>query len=247
MSNIKTEQEIKLMRQACELTKETLNMLEKHVKPNITTKQLDKLAHDFIISRGATPSFLGYEGYPASICASVNEEVVHGIPSDRVLKEGDIISIDVGAYLNGFHGDAARTFAVGKISEEHENLIKICRESFYEGIKDIKHGSYTGDIGHAIQTYAEKHGYTIVRELTGHGVGREMHESPHVPNYGSIGSGSKLVAGMTIAVEPMINLGQRYVEFLSDGWTVATADKLASAHYENTILITEDGVEILTV
>lgn len=246
-NNIKTEEQLQLMREACKITKQTLDLLGEHVKAGITTKQLNKIAHDFIISKGATPSFLDYQGYPASICASVNDEVVHGIPSNRALVEGDIISIDVGAYYKGFHGDAARTFPVGKIDSELQKLIDVCKQSFFVGLEGIKEGSYVGDIGNAIQIYAEKHGYSVVRELTGHGVGKEMHEWPEVPNYGYKGGGAKLVAGMTIAVEPMINLGERHVEFLDDGWTCVTADGKPSAHYENTILITKEGVEILTV
>lgn len=246
MISVKSEQDLQNMRIACKLTKETLDLLETHIKPNITTKQLDKIARDFIKSKKARPSFLNYNGFPGAICASVNEEVVHGIPGNRVLKDGDIISVDVGVHYNGFHGDAARTFAVGTIEPHIQKLIDVTKESFFEGIKNIKSGSFVGDISHSIQTYVEKHGFSIVRELIGHGVGKNLHEYPEVPNFGKSGAGAKLVSGMTIAVEPMVNLGTRHVNFLSDGWTCVTHDGKPSAHYENTILITDDGVEILT-
>lgn len=235
------------MRIAGRITRDTLNMLEKHIKPNITTKQLDKLAYDYIISCGAKPSFKGYNGFPGSICASIDEEIVHGIPGNRVLKEGEIISIDVGACYKGYHGDAARTFPVGKIDAKKKRLIKITKESFFEGIKDLRAGSFVGDISHRIQTYVEKNGYSIVRELVGHGVGQNLHEDPMVPNYGPTGAGAKLNANATIAIEPMVNMGERFVEFLPNGWTCSARDGKPSAHYENTVLIKEDGVEILTL
>lgn len=247
MINIKTEKDLVNMREACRLTKETLLVLKEAIKPGVTTKQLDKIAYDFIKSQGAVPAFKNYNGFPASICASINSVVVHGIPSDEiVLKEGDIISIDVGVKYKGFNGDSARTFPVGKVKPEVKRLIKVTEESFFEGIKGLKAGDFVGDISHRIQTYVEKHGYTIVRELVGHGVGRHLHEDPQVPNFGRAGSGARLNAGVTIAIEPMVNMGERNVVFLSDGWTCATRDGLPSAHYENTVLITETGVEILT-
>lgn len=247
MINIKTEKDLVNMREACRLTKETLLVLKEAIKPGVTTKQLDKIAYDFIKFQGAVPAFKNYNGYPASICASVNSVVVHGIPSeDIILKEGDIISIDVGVKYKGFNGDSARTFPVGKVKPEVKKLIKVTEESFFEGIKGLKAGDFVGDISHRIQTYVEKHGYSIVRELVGHGVGRHLHEDPQVPNFGRAGSGARLNAGVTIAIEPMVNMGERNVVFLSDGWTCATRDGLPSAHYENTILITETGVEILT-
>lgn len=247
MINIKSEKDLVNMREACRLTKETLLVLKEAIKPGVTTKQLDKIAYDFIKSQGAVPAFKNYNGYPASICASVNSVVVHGIPSeDIILKEGDIISIDVGVKYKGFNGDSARTFPVGKVKPEVKKLIKVTEESFFEGIKGLKAGDFVGDISHRIQTYVEKHGYSIVRELVGHGVGRHLHEDPQVPNFGRAGSGARLNAGVTIAIEPMVNMGERNVVFLSDGWTCATRDGLPSAHYENTILITETGVEILT-
>lgn len=247
MIKYKTEDDLKIMRVACEITRDTLKEVEKHIKPNITTKELDKIAFDYIVSRNATPSFKGLYGYPASICTSVNEEIVHGIPGDRVLKEGDIISVDVGACYKGFHGDAARTFPVGKIDAKKKKLIKITQESFFEGIKGLKAGCYVGDISHGIQNYVEKHGYSVVRELIGHGVGRELHEEPDVPNFGRAGSGARLNANATIAIEPMVNMGEKNVVFLGDGWTCVTRDGLPSAHYENTVLITNEGVEILTL
>ncbi len=247
MIKYKTEDDLKIMRVACEITRDTLIEVEKHIKPNITTKELDKIAFDYIVSRNATPSFKGLYGFPASICASINEEIVHGIPGDRVLKEGDIISVDVGACYKGFHGDAARTFPVGKIDAKKKRLIKITQESFFEGIKGLKAGCYVGDISHRIQNYVEKHGYSVVRELIGHGVGRELHEEPDVPNFGRAGSGARLNANATIAIEPMVNMGEKNVVFLSDGWTCVTRDGLPSAHYENTVLITNEGVEILTL
>lgn len=247
MIKYKTEKDLEIMRIACKITGDTLREVEKHIKPNITTKELDKIAYDYIVSQNATPSFKGLYGYPATICASVNEEIVHGIPGDRVLKEGDIISIDVGACYKGFHGDAARTFPVGKIDAKKKRLIKVTQESFFEGIKGLKAGCYVGDISHRVQNYVEKHGYSVVRELIGHGVGRQVHEEPDVPNFGRAGSGARLNANATIAIEPMVNMRLRNVVFLSDGWTCVTRDGMPSAHYENTVLITEDGVEILTL
>ena len=248
MIKIKTDAELELIKVACKITGDTLKEVEKHIKPGVSTKQLDKIAYDYIVSLGAKPSFKHYQGYPATICASINEEVVHGIPSKhRILEEGDIISIDVGACYKGYHGDEARTFPVGKIDAKKKRLIKVTEESFFEGIKNIRAGSYVGDISHAVQTYVEKNGFSIVRELTGHGVGSELHEDPMIPNYGKMGAGAKLVKNMVVAVEPMVNMGERYVQFLPDGWTCVTRDKLPAAHYENTILITENGVEILTL
>lgn len=247
MINIKTEEDLVNMREACRLTRETLLVLKEAVKPGVTTKELDQIAYNFIKSQGAIPAFKNYGGFPASVCTSINSVVVHGIPSNNVvLKEGDIISLDVGVKYKGFNGDSARTFPVGKVKPEVKRLIKVTEESFFEGIKGLKAGAFVGDIGHRIQTYVEKHGYTIVRELVGHGIGRTVHEDPQVPNYGREGSGPRLNAGVTIAIEPMVNMGERNVVFLSDGWTCQTRDGLPSAHYENTVLITETGVEILT-
>lgn len=247
MIKIKTEQEIALMRKACEITRDTLLMLEQNIKPGITTKQLDKLAYDFIKKNNAKPGFLNYGGFPASICASVNNEVVHGIPNNRVLKEGDIISIDVGAKYKGYNGDSARTFPVGKISKEKQKLIDVTKQSFFEGIKGIKAGCRVGDISSQIQRYVEKNGFSVVRDLVGHGVGKDLHEDPMVPNFGFAGLGPKLQANTIIAIEPMVNAGDyKVITDELNGWTVVTMDGSDSAHYENTVLITEDGVEILT-
>ncbi len=248
MITIKSKSEIEKMRLAGKITGDVLKEVEKHIKPGISTKQLDKIAYNYIVSRGAAPSFLNYNGFPASICASRNDEVVHGIPSKgMILAEGDIISIDVGAYINGYHGDAARTFAVGKISDEAQRLIDVTKQSFFEGIKYAVHGAKLGDVSAAIQEYVESNGYSVVRDLVGHGIGRKMHEDPSVPNYGHKGRGVKLAAGMTLAIEPMVNAGEYDVCVLDDDWTVVTEDGSLSAHYENTILITKDKCEILTL
>lgn len=248
MIKIKSQEEIELMRQAGKITRDTLKIVEDSIKVGVSTKQLDKIAFDYIKSQGATPSFKNYCGYPATICASVNDTIVHGIPSDDIiLKEGDIISIDVGAKYKGFHGDAARTFPVGKVDAKLKRLIKITEQSFFEGIKGLKSGAFVGDISHRIQTFVEKNGYSIVRELVGHGVGRQMHEDPMVPNYGKAGSGPRLNTNCVIAIEPMVNMGDRNVKFMPDGWTCKTKDGSPSAHYENTVVITDDGVEILTL
>lgn len=247
MIYLKSNSEIDIMRISGRIVAETLSKVEEAVKPGITTNELDKIAEEYIRSCGATPSFKGYSGFPASICASVNEEVVHGIPGERVLQEGDIISIDCGAIYNGFHGDAARTFPVGRISEDKQKLIDITRESFFEGVKYAMVGNRIGDISHAIQEYAESHGYSIVRDYVGHGIGKEMHEEPPIPNFGKAGRGPKLTKGMVIAIEPMVNLGVYAVDELSNGWTVVTYDGKPSAHYENTVAILENGPEILTL
>ena len=248
MITIKSKSEIEKMRKACKITGDTLKLIEKHIRPGVSTEQLDKIAHDYIISRGATPSCLHYEGYPKSICASVNDAVVHGIPSKSiVLAEGDIISIDLTAYKDGYHGDAARTFAVGKISDEAQRLIDVTKESFFEGIKYAVHGAKLGDVSVAIQEYVENNGYSVVRDLGGHGIGREMHEDPFIPNFGRRGHGLRLAAGMTLAIEPMVNAGAYGVCVLDDDWTVVTEDGSLSAHYENTVLIKKTECEILTL
>ena len=248
MITVKSAKQVEKMRASAKITKEALELLEKSIKPGVNTAQLDKIAYDFIVSKGAKPNFLNYNGFPGSICASVNDEVVHGIPSKRVvLKEGDIISIDMGAVLDGWHSDAARTFGVGKISDEAQKLIDVTRESFFEGIKYLKHGAKLGDVSSAIQTYVEEHGYSVVRDLVGHGIGQNLHEDPSVPNFGKAGHGVKLAAGMTLAIEPMVNAGAYKVALLDDDWTVVTNDGSLSAHYENTVLITKDGYEILTL
>lgn len=248
MITVKSSEELAIMRKACIITGDVLKFLEDKIKPGVTTKELDRLAEKFIRDRNAYPSFKGYRGYPATLCVSIDDEVVHGIPSDkRRLEEGSIVSIDVGAYFNGFHGDAARTFPVGKVSSEKLKLIEVTKQSFFEGVKYAKAGNRIGDIASAIQNYCESFGYSVVRALTGHGIGKEMHEDPEVPNFGKAGHGVRLSANMTIAVEPMINMGRYDVDFLPDGWTVRTKDKLPSAHYENTIAITDGEAEILTL
>ncbi len=248
MIKIKSQEEIDLMREAGRITRDTLKVVENSIRVGISTKELDKIAYDYIKSQGATPSFKNYGGFPGSICASVNDTIVHGIPSNNIiLKEGDIISIDCGAKYKGYHGDAARTFPVGKIDAKVKKLIKVTEQSFFEGIKDLKSGAFVGDISHRIQTFVEKNGYSIVRELVGHGVGSHLHEDPMIPNYGKAGSGPRLNANAVIAIEPMVNMGDKNVVFMSDGWTCKTRDGLPSAHYENTVLITESGVEILTL
>ena len=247
MITIKSDSEIELMREAGKILRDTLNMLKEHVKVGVTTKELDKLAHDYIISRGAKPSFLGYGGFPGSICASVNEQVVHGIPSNRKLVSGDIIGIDCGVIYKGWQSDAARTFAVVEISEKHKKLIQVTEQSFFEAMKVIREGARLGDIGAAVQNLAESNGFSVVRDLVGHGIGKDMHEDPQVPNYGKAGKGLRLKRNMTLAIEPMINEGTYEVSALDDGWTVVTDDDGYSAHYENTVLITEDGYEILSL
>ena len=245
---LKTEKQIELMKQACNIVKETLDIVEKNIKPGVTTKQLDEIAENFIRSKGALPSCKGYCGYPASICASVNDVVVHGIPSNNiVLKEGDIISIDLCAYIRGFHGDAARTFAVGRISTEKQKLIDVTKQCFYEGLSAVKIGGTIGDIGNAVQKYAEKHGYSVVREMVGHGIGKEMHEDPQVPNYGKPNHGPVIQEGMVICIEPMINMGKKEITIDDDDWTCRPLDGKPSAHYENTVAITKKGIEILTL
>ncbi|CDG03018.1 Putative Methionine aminopeptidase [Clostridium chauvoei JF4335] len=235
------------MRAAGRIVAETLLLIEEKVRPGITTAELDKIAEEFITKHGARPSFKGLYGFPASLCISVNEQVVHGIPGGYVLKDGDIISVDCGAELNGFHGDAARTFAVGNISEEAKKLIKVTEESFFKGIEYAKVNNRLTDISHEIQNYVEANGFHVVRDFVGHGIGRVVHEDPEVPNFGRPGRGPKLVAGMTLAIEPMVNVGTYRVKTLNDDWTVVTSDKSLSAHYENTVVILPDGPEILTL
>lgn len=244
---IRTEEEIELMREAGRILAKVHEEVEKEIKPGITTLSLDKKAEEIIRSYGCIPSFLNYEGFPNTLCISVNEEVVHGIPSDsRILREGDIVSIDAGVIYKGYHSDAARTHAVGSISPEKKNLIEVTRDSFFEGIKLAKAGNYLYQISEAIENYVDRFGYGVVRELTGHGVGKELHEDPVIPNYRVIGRGILLKKGMTLAIEPMVNLGTCQVRW-ADDWTVVTADGKPSAHYENTILITDGEPEILSL
>lgn len=248
MITIKSAKQVEKMRASAKIAKEAVDLIEKAIKPGVSTAQLDKIAHDYIVSKGARPNFLNYNGFPGSICASVNDVVVHGIPSRNiVLQEGDIISIDMGAVLDGWHSDMARTFPVGRISAEAQQLIDVTKQSFFEGLKYLKHGAKLGDVSHAIQTYAESFGYGVVRDLVGHGIGQNLHEDPSVPNFGKEGHGVKLAAGMTLAIEPMITAGTYRVSVLDDDWTIVTDDGSLAAHYENTVLITKDGYEILTL
>ncbi len=248
MITIKTREQIELMRESGKITKNVLELIGKSIKPGMSTKELDEIAYKYIKSCGATPSFLNYCGYPASTCISIDEIVVHGIPKcDIIIKEGQIVSVDVGSVLNGWQSDAARTFCVGNVSEEKRKLVKVTEECFFKAIEHLRDGTPLGDIGYYVQTHAEANGYSVVRDLVGHGIGREMHEEPSVPNFGRKGTGIRLKSGMTIAIEPMINMGDKKVEFQSDGWGVITKDRLPSAHYENTVAITEDGIEILTL
>ena len=244
---VKTEQEIDLMREPCRIMRDALDYLGNQLKAGMTTADLNALADDYIRSRGAIPSCLGYCGYPASVCVSVNEQVVHGIPGERIIRDGDIVSLDFCAYKNGYHADAARTFLVGDVSEEKRRLVRVTEECFFKAVENLKAGTPLYDIGAAVQKHAESNGYSVVRALVGHGIGKEMHEDPAVPNFGKAGTGVRLKAGTVLCIEPMINMGGYQVDFLSDGWTVETRDKQPSAHYENTVVIREDGVEILTV
>ena len=248
MVTIKNDKEIEYMRESCRIVRETLEFVGRNIRAGMTTKEVDELVYKYITSCGAYPSELGYEGYPASSCVSVNEVVVHGIPSDRILSDGDIVSVDITAEKNGFHGDACRTFLIGDVSEEKKRLVRVTEECFFKAIEGLRAGTPLYDIGYKVQTHAEANGYGVVRALTGHGIGRQMHEDPSVPNYGRKGTGMRLKAGMTICIEPMITAGTFKVNFdRADGWTVTTADGKPAAHYENTVLIKEDGVEILTL
>ncbi|MCM3620447.1 type I methionyl aminopeptidase [Sutcliffiella horikoshii] len=242
----KTPRELEIMREAGKIVALTHQELKKHIVPGVTTKQLDDIAEKFIRKHDAIPSFKGYNGFRGSICASVNEELVHGIPGDRVLKDGDIISIDIGAKYNGYHGDSAWTYAVGNISDETKRLLEVTEQSLYEGIKEVKPGARLSDVSHAIQTYAEGHDFSIVREYVGHGIGQDLHEDPQIPHYGPPNKGPRLKPGMVLAIEPMVNAGTRYVKTLADDWTVVTVDGKMCAHFEHTVAITETGYEILT-
>ena len=238
MISVKTKEQLELMRRAGAITRDTLRLLEDKARAGVSTSELDKAAYEYILKCGAKPSFLNYHGYPASVCISIDEEVVHGIPSKkRFLEDGQIVSFDVGAFKNGYHGDAARTVAVGKISPEKQKLVEVTRQCFFEALKVLKDGVRLGDIGWAICSHARSFGYGVVEDLVGHGIGREMHEDPNVPNFGVRGRGIRLAAGMTIAIEPMINMGTSAVDFCEDGWTVKTKDRLPSAHYENTVAL----------
>lgn len=246
MITLKSPHEIDSMRRAGKITAAARALAGEMVKPGVTTQEIDRAVERFIRSQGAVPSFLHYNGFPASVCISINDEVIHGIPGKRVLKEGDIVSVDVGAYMEGFHGDCAATFPCGKISPEAQRLIDVTRQSFFAGIRLAREGQRVQDISAAVQAYVEENGFSVVREYVGHGVGAKMHEAPEVPNFGRPGHGARLLRGMTLAVEPMVNAGAAAITQLSDGWTVKTADGRWSAHYENTILITDGAPEILT-
>ncbi|MGI6112596.1 MAG: type I methionyl aminopeptidase [Mahellales bacterium] len=244
---MKSDKELEYMKQAGRIVAQTHRLLENHIRPGITTKELDDMAQAYITSQGAIPAFKGYNGFPASICASINEEVVHGIPGPRKLKEGDIISIDIGAVIHGYYADAAKTFGVGSISAKARDLIQVTKESFFAGIKQARQGNRLSDISHAIQTYVEERGYSVVRDYVGHGIGQNMHEDPQIPNFGRPGRGPRLQSGMTLAIEPMINAGTYEVRTLDDNWTVVTLDNQLSAHYEHTIAITDHDPVILTM
>ncbi len=245
---IKSPREIELMRKSCRLLCEVHEELAKIIRPGISTKEIDRICEELIRSKGGIPNFLHYQGYPASVCVSVNEEVVHGIPrEDHIIKEGDIVSLDTGLIYQGFHSDAARTHAVGQISAETQKLLDVTKQSFFEGVKMARAGNHLHDISNAIDAYVTPFGYGIVRDLVGHGIGTQMHEQPQIPNFAQRRRGPKLRAGMTLAIEPMINMGCADVEWMDDGWTVVSADHSPSAHYENTVLITDGEPEILTL
>lgn len=246
MITLKSAHEIELMRRAGKITAAARALARGMVRPGVTTQQIDKAVFQFITEQGATPSFLHYNGYPASVCVSVNDEIIHGIPGKRVLKEGDIVSVDVGAFIGGFHGDCAGTYPCGQVSDEAMRLIRVTQQSFFEGIKYAREGCRLSDISAAVQAYVEANGFSVVREYVGHGIGRRMHEPPEVPNFGNPGHGPRLLRGMTIAVEPMVNAGSAAIKQMPDGWTVKTADGKNAAHYENSLLITAGEPELLT-
>ena len=244
---IKNNNELDYMRQSGRIVAETLLLIENNIKPGITTKELDRIAEEFIIKQGAKPSFKGMYGFPSTLCISINDQVVHGLPGAYKLREGDIVSVDCGAVFQGFHGDAARTFPVGEVSQEALRLIEVTKDCFFEGIKFAQVGNRLTDISHAIQMHVENSGFSVVRDFVGHGIGKNLHEDPEVPNFGPAGKGPRLREGMVLAIEPMVNVGSCKVQTISDGWTVVTKDRSLSAHYENTIAILPDGPEILTL
>jgi methionyl aminopeptidase len=246
MIYLKTAEEIELMRHAAQLVSKTLGLVASEIKEGVSLKHLDTIAEEFIRDNGGVPAFKGYHGFPASLCLSMNEQVVHGIPTDKVIKSGDIISVDCGVKKQGFVGDHAYTFCAGEIKKEVQDLVRVTKESLYVGIEQVKAGNRIGDVSFAIQTYAEKHGYGVVRELVGHGLGRNMHEKPEVPNYGKRGSGAKIQNGLTIAIEPMINLGTKDIKQLNDGWTIITKDKKPSAHFEHDVAVVDGKADILS-
>ena len=247
MVHVKSEKEIERIRDACRIVRDTLEFVGSKIQAGMSTKEVDELVERYIRASGANPSCLGYCGFPASACVSVNEVVVHGIPGDRILKDGDIVSVDVVADKNGYHGDACRTFCIGGVSPEVKQLVKVTEECFFKGIEGLKAGTPLYDIGYRVQKHAEAHGYGVIRSYTGHAIGREMHEDPSVPNFGKLGTGMRLKAGMVLCIEPMIAMGDWRVRVLRDDWTAVTADLKPAAHYENTVVIREDGVEVLTL
>ena len=247
MIKLKNSEQLAAMKEAGRITGEALHLAGEAIKEGVSTYEIDRIVRAHIEKQGAKPSFLGYGGFPGSACISINDEVIHGIPSKkRILREGDVVKVDVGAFYRGFHGDAARTFAVGNVTEEAKKLIEVTRQCFYKGAEQAVVGNRIGDIGSAIEAHAAENGFSVVRSYVGHGVGHELHEDPEVPNYGNAGKGARLCAGMTLAIEPMVNAGTYSVKVLGDGWTVKTADGSLSAHYENTVAITEDGPILLT-
>ena len=247
MIHIKSEKEIDLIRESCKIVRDTLDFVGSKIKAGMSTREVDELVERYIRSSGANPSCLGYGGFPASACVSVNEMVVHGIPGDEILKDGDIVSVDVVADKNGYHGDACRTFCIGEVAPETKQLVKVTEECFFKAIEGLRAGTPLFDIGYRVQKHAESFGYGVIRSYTGHGIGREMHEDPSVPNFGKLGTGVRLKAGTVLCIEPMIALGTWRVRLLSDGWGAATADGKPAAHYENTVVVREDGVEILSL
>lgn len=247
MIHVKSDKEIELLREPCRIVRDTLAFVGEKIRAGMTTKELDVLIERYIRSEGANPSCLGYGGFPASACISINEMVVHGIPDDRIIQEGDIVSVDIVADKNGYHGDACRTFCIGEVKPEVKELVKVTEECFFKGIENLRAGTPLFDIGYRVQKHAESYGYGVIRSYTGHGIGREMHEDPSVPNYGRLGTGVRLKAGTVLCIEPMIAMGDWKVRLLDDGWGAVTVDRKPAAHYENTVVIREDGVEILTL
>ncbi len=247
MITIKTEQEIEYMRQAGAIVRDVLLIVEEHAKPGVTTRKLNTIAYDYIKKCNASPSFLGYGGFPGAICTSIDEEVVHGIPSNRILEEGTILKVDAGAIVGGYHADAARSIAIGEIDSLREKLMDVCKQSFFVGVDILKAGVRLGDLGYEIQSYVESYGFSIIKQLAGHGIGKNLHEDPDVPNYGIKGRGLRLEKNMVIAIEPMISAGGSRIKILEDDWTVVTKDGSLSAHYENTVVIGDEGIEILTL
>ena len=247
MIHVKSEKEIDLMREPCKIVKETLEFVGSRIKAGMSTREVDELVGRYIRSSGGNPSCIGYGGFPAAACVSVNEVVVHGIPDDRILKEGDIVSVDIVADKNGYHGDACRTFCIGEVAPDVKELVRVTEECFFRAIEGLRAGTPLFDIGYAVQQHAEAHGYGVIRSYTGHGIGREKHEDPSVPNYGKRGTGVRLRAGTVLCIEPMIAMGTWKVKLLADGWGAVTADHKPAAHYENTVVVREDGVEILTL